>query len=90
MRPHESPELNLDRLNHVTDSTGIRQHANFTVPNPSERYWTGDNAAELILAVLLRSRNETNRRKTRRRRVAREPHSCVGLSLSSHERPPLK
>src|ERR1019366_9171748 len=52
-RPHESPELNLDHLYHMTDSTGIFQHANFTAPNHSEGYCTDDNARALILAVLL-------------------------------------
>jgi len=52
-RPHESPELNLDRLYRMTDSTGIFQHASFAAPNPSEGYCTDDNARALILAVLL-------------------------------------
>jgi glycosyltransferase involved in cell wall biosynthesis len=52
-RPHESPELNLDHLYHMTDSTGIFQHANFTAPNHAEGYCTDDNARALILAVQL-------------------------------------
>jgi hypothetical protein len=52
-RPLESPELNLDHLYHMTDSTGIFQHANFTAPNRAEGYCTDDNARALILAVLL-------------------------------------
>jgi len=52
-RPHESPELNLDHLYHMTDSTGLFQHATFTEPNPREGYCTDDNARALILAVLL-------------------------------------
>jgi glycosyltransferase involved in cell wall biosynthesis len=52
-RPHESPELNLDHLYHMTDSRGIFQHASFAAPNPSEGYCTDDNARALILAVLL-------------------------------------
>ena len=52
-RPHESPELNLDHLYRMTDSTGIFQHASFTAPNLSEGYCTDDNARALILAVLL-------------------------------------
>src|ERR1035438_8381540 len=51
-RPHESPKLNLDHLYHMTDSTGILQHASFTAPNLSEGYCTDDNARALILAVL--------------------------------------
>ena len=52
-RPHESPELNLDHLYHMTDATGIFQHANFTAPNPAEGYCTDDNARALIMTVLL-------------------------------------
>ncbi len=52
-RPHESPELNLGHLYHMTDSTGIFQHASFTAPNRSEGYCTDDNARALILVVLL-------------------------------------
>ena len=37
----------------MTDSTGIFQHAIFTVPNFSEGYCTDDNARAFILAVLL-------------------------------------
>ncbi len=52
-RPHESPDLNLDHLYRMTDSTGIFQHANFSAPNHSEGYCTDDNARALILAVQL-------------------------------------
>jgi glycosyltransferase involved in cell wall biosynthesis len=52
-RPHESPELNLDHLYGMTDSTGIFQHAIISTPNFSEGYCTDDNARALILAVLL-------------------------------------
>jgi len=61
-RPHESPELNLDHLYHMTDSTGIFQHANFTTPNLSEGYCTDDNARALILAVLLGQLEEAPKR----------------------------
>ena len=37
----------------MTDSTGLFQHAMFTVPNFSEGYCTDDNARAFILAVLL-------------------------------------
>jgi glycosyltransferase involved in cell wall biosynthesis len=53
LRPHESPQLNLDHLYQMTDATGIFQHASFAAPNPSEGYCTDDNARALILAVLL-------------------------------------
>src|SRR5712671_1816970 len=52
-RPRELPELKLDHLWQMTDSTGLFQHALFTVPNFSEGYCTDDNARAFILAVLL-------------------------------------
>src|SRR5256714_7579492 len=52
-QPRELPELRLDHLSRMTDSTGIFQHAIFTVPNFSEGYCTDDNARAFILAVLL-------------------------------------
>jgi glycosyltransferase involved in cell wall biosynthesis len=61
-RPHESPELNLGHLYHMTDSTGIFQHANFTAPNRSEGYCTDDNARALILAVLLGQMDDAPKR----------------------------
>jgi len=61
-RPHESPELNLDHLYHMTDATGIFQHANFTSPNHAEGYCTDDNARALILAVNLGQLEEAPKR----------------------------
>ncbi len=49
----ELPELKLDHVSRMTDSTGIFQHAIFSVPNFSEGYCTDDNARAFILAVLL-------------------------------------
>jgi glycosyltransferase involved in cell wall biosynthesis len=51
--PRELPELKLNHLARMTDSTGVFQHAIFSVPNFSEGYCTDDNARALILAVLL-------------------------------------
>jgi glycosyltransferase involved in cell wall biosynthesis len=51
--PRELPEFKLDHLARMTDSTGMFQHAVFTVPNFSEGYCTDDNARAFILAVLL-------------------------------------
>lgn len=51
--PRALPELRLDHLSRMTDSTGIFQHAIFSVPNFSEGYCTDDNARAFILAVLL-------------------------------------
>jgi glycosyltransferase involved in cell wall biosynthesis len=52
-QPRALPELKLDHLSRMTDSTGLYQHAIFTVPNFSEGYCTDDNARAFILAVLL-------------------------------------
>src|SRR4029434_606864 len=47
------PELKLDHLFPMTDTTGIFQHASFIVPNFSEGYCTDDNARALVLALML-------------------------------------
>lgn len=52
-RPRELPALKLNHLSRMTDSTGVFQHALFSVPNFSEGYCTDDNARAFILAVLL-------------------------------------
>jgi hypothetical protein len=52
-QPPDLPEIKLDHLSRMTDSTGLFQHAIFTVPNFSEGYCTDDNARAFILAVLL-------------------------------------
>src|ERR1700726_1455934 len=52
-RPRELPELKMNHLLRMTDSTGVFQHAVFAVPNFSEGYCTDDNARAFILAVLL-------------------------------------
>jgi hypothetical protein len=49
----ELPELKLTHLARMTDSTGVFQHAIFSVPNFSEGYCTDDNARAFILAVLM-------------------------------------
>ncbi len=53
LKPRELPKLKLNHLSRMTDSTGVFQHAIFTVPNFSEGYCTDDNARAFILAVLL-------------------------------------
>jgi glycosyltransferase involved in cell wall biosynthesis len=53
-QPGQLPEWKLDHLFRMSDSTGIFQHASFTVPNFSEGYCTDDNARALVLAVMLR------------------------------------
>lgn len=52
-RPLDLPELRLDHLLNMTDSTGIFQHANITIPNFEHGYCTDDTARALILTVLL-------------------------------------
>ena len=52
-QPPDLPELKLDHLSRMTDSTGMFQHAILTVPNFSEGYCTDDNARAFILAILL-------------------------------------
>jgi glycosyltransferase involved in cell wall biosynthesis len=52
-KPRELPELKLSHLSRMTDSTGIFQHAIFSVPNFAEGYCTDDNARAFILGVLL-------------------------------------
>src|SRR5436190_4787205 len=53
-QPGQLPELKLDHLFRLSDSTGIFQHASFTVPNFSEGYCTDDNARALVLALMLK------------------------------------
>ncbi len=52
-KPRELPLMNLNHLWRMTDSTGLYQHANFSIPNFSEGHCTDDNARLFILAVLL-------------------------------------
>jgi glycosyltransferase involved in cell wall biosynthesis len=54
-RPGELPPLKLDHLHHMTDETGIMQHAIFTVPNYREGYTTDDNARALMVSALLQA-----------------------------------
>ncbi len=52
-QPGQLPDLKLDHLYRMSDSTGIFQHASFTVPNFAEGYCTDDNARALVLALML-------------------------------------
>ena len=61
-RPRELPELKLDHLSRMTDSTGVFQHAIFSLPNFSKGYCTDDNARAFILAVLLCELGEDSER----------------------------
>lgn len=46
------PELNFTYLKNFTDSTGIFQHATYSIPNRNEGYCTDDNARALLVAVM--------------------------------------
>ncbi len=52
------PDIKLDHIFRMTDSTGLFQHAVQTVPNFSTGYCTDDNARALILTVLLEELEE--------------------------------
>ena len=52
-RPGDLPPLKLDHLRHMTDDTGMLQHASFTIPNLREGYTTDDNARALLVSALL-------------------------------------
>src|ERR1700675_1355919 len=69
-KPRELPELKLNHLLRMTDSTGVFQHAVFGVPNFSEGYCTDDNARAFILAVLLGELGE-------------EPESLLSVATTS-------
>lgn len=47
------PELHLGHLRHMTDDTGILQHARYSVPRLSEGYCLDDNARALLLTGLV-------------------------------------
>jgi len=59
---HELPRLKLTHLARMTDSTGMFQHATYSVPNFNEGYCTDDNARALILTVLLEELGEDSPR----------------------------
>lgn len=52
-QPLALPQMQLDHLQHLSDSTGIVQHAIYTIPDHTHGYCTDDNARALILTVLL-------------------------------------
>ncbi len=52
-RPGDLPPLKLDHLLHLTDDTGMIQHATFIVPNYDEGYSIDDNARALIVCTHL-------------------------------------
>lgn len=46
------PVFSLDHIRRLTDSTGIIQHAKFTVPNLKEGYCLDDNARALLMTAM--------------------------------------
>jgi glycosyltransferase involved in cell wall biosynthesis len=52
-RPRELPEINLQHLSQLSDSTGVLQHAVFSVPSYQDGYCLDDNARALLLTALL-------------------------------------
>ena len=52
-RQGDLPIAKYDHLLRLTDSTGILQHASFTIPHFEHGYCTDDNARALILMMLL-------------------------------------
>jgi glycosyltransferase involved in cell wall biosynthesis len=55
----ELPPIKLDHLHHMTDDTGMLQHAKFIIPNYQEGYTTDDNTRALIVSVLLEELNNS-------------------------------
>ena len=60
-KPEQLPELKLDHLFRLSDSTGIFQHASFTVPSFVEGYCTDDNARAFVLVVMLKKLGHQSR-----------------------------
>ena len=54
------PQINLTHLRHMTDDTGMLQHAKFTVPNRAHGYCVDDNARALIVATRARELNRSD------------------------------
>jgi len=55
-RELQLPELGFEHLKRMSDSTGMLQHARFTLPNYAEGYCIDDNARALMLTVRLEKR----------------------------------
>ena len=52
-RPAELPAVNLDHVRQMTDTTGILQHALFSIPRYEDGYCLDDNARALLLTALV-------------------------------------
>ncbi|MFH1498382.1 MAG: glycosyltransferase family 4 protein [Verrucomicrobiota bacterium] len=57
--PMHLPALNPDHVLRMSDSTGMLQHALYSLPNYNHGYCTDDNARALMLALLWRNLGET-------------------------------
>jgi glycosyltransferase involved in cell wall biosynthesis len=60
--PSQLPAMKLDHLFRMSDSTGMFQHASFTIPNFAEGYCTDDNARALVLALMLQKLGNNSQR----------------------------
>ncbi len=83
------PELKLNHLHHLTDDTGILQHAIFTIQNRSEGYTTDDNARALILAVLL-ERMDMDKDRAEKAELPSAKSPSLYLSFLEHAFNPAK
>jgi len=50
--PEIMPEFSLDYVKHLTDHTGIVQHAKYGIPNWKEGYCIDDNARALLMVLM--------------------------------------
>jgi glycosyltransferase involved in cell wall biosynthesis len=64
-RPAVVPELDLGHVERMTDSTGILQHALFSVPRYDDGYCLDDNARALLLVTLLDDAGTDDRESVR-------------------------
>jgi glycosyltransferase involved in cell wall biosynthesis len=60
-RPVELPPTNLAHLQHLTDGTGILQHAAFSVPRREDGYCLDDNARALVVMALTQEAGSEDR-----------------------------
>lgn len=76
------PPLNLNHLRDMTDTTGILQHARYTIPDRTHGYCTDDNARALMLCVMLQ--NDADKRQGRgyNTRDLRDIERLTGTYLS--------
>jgi len=59
-RRQRLPQINLKYLRLMTDSTGMLQHAKFTVPDRAHGYCVDDNARALIAVTMAHDLNKTD------------------------------